>query len=1025
MKTLLNIGLSLLLILLSACGRQLVEFGDEDSVGGSAGIAGRSGGGRAGRGGNGGTSSAPTVTSTSPVDGDTSVPLGTSITASFSEPMAAGSITDASFTLLAGTTPVAGAVTYANGVATFTPGSDLADITAYTATLTTAATDLAGEALAADYAWSFTTGDLPGVTATSPANGGIDIPVNWAITATFSAMMDPATLSTSTFTVTAPGDVAVGGSVRYDVVGKVATFTPDDDLVASSLLEARITTGATDLAGRALAADYAWTFTTAGPPRVVSTVPDDAATEVANNAAITATFSEAMDAATITALTFKVTGPGTAPVLGAVLYDATTKVASFTPAADLLGATEFTATITTGAHDLAGNGLVTDYVWTFTSRDAPAVLATTPVDLATNVANGIVIDATFTEAMDTLSINAGTFLLTGPNATPVAGAVAYTVLGSHATFTPDDPLAPGVTFTAKITVGATDLLGTPLAAEVSWTFTTGTAPSVADNTPADNALDVSSHALITAEFSEAMDPASFITGFTVTGPTPTDIIAGQLAYDTNTDILTFTPNADLAANTTFTVTVTTDATDLSGTPLAADFAWSFTTGVPPDVSLTVPADNDVGVVTNVTLAATFTEAMDGTTIDDTTFTLTGPLLTDVITGAVNYDVLTRIATFDPQALLAENTTFTATITTGATDLAGNPLEDDFVWTFTTGGPPIVLRTNPDDGDINVALNKTVEATFSEAMDATTIDDTTFLLADGVNPVAGTVDYDLLTNIATFTPAANLDPNVVYTATITTGATSADLDPVQADFVWTFTTGTQVAQTVAQADVPLGAASNFVILASAGITNIPTSNITGDVGLTPDAASNITGFSLVGSTCPEITGELYVVDATGPACATIDPTLLTNAKAAALAAFNDANAAGRGSPAAISGDIGGLTLYPGLYLSGTTIEILAGETLFLDAQGDPNAVFIIRSANSITTEAGSDVVLTKGANAANVYWTAGSAITLGTTSIMKGTMIAGTATSLLTGATIEGRVLNQGPSAAAVSLDHAVMTLPTP
>ena len=96
---------------------------------------------------------------------------------------------------------------------------------------------------------------------------------------------------------------------------------------------------------------------------------------------------------------------------------------------------------------------------------------------------------------------------------------------------------------------------------------------------------------------------------------------------------------------------------------------------------------------------------------------------------------------------------------------------------------------------------------------------------------------------------------------------------------------------------------------------------------------------------------------------------------------------------ISGNINGLTLYPGLYESGSTIEISPGGFLYLDAQGDSNAVFIIRSANSITTSATSQVVLTKGARAANVYWTAGSTLTLGVDSIMKGTVIAGTAMTL--------------------------------
>jgi hypothetical protein len=98
---------------------------------------------------------------------------------------------------------------------------------------------------------------------------------------------------------------------------------------------------------------------------------------------------------------------------------------------------------------------------------------------------------------------------------------------------------------------------------------------------------------------------------------------------------------------------------------------------------------------------------------------------------------------------------------------------------------------------------------------------------------------------------------------------------------------------------------------------------------------------------------------------------------------------------------------------------------LDAQGDANAVFVIRSATSITTLGTSQIVLSGGAKASNVFWTAGSAITLGTGSIMKGSLLAGTAITLQTGANLEGRALNQGAAAAAITCDSCTITVPTP
>ena len=291
-----------------------------------------------------------------------------------------------------------------------------------------------------------------------------------------------------------------------------------------------------------------------------------------------------------------------------------------------------------------------------------------------------------------------------------------------------------------------------------------------------------------------------------------------------------------------------------------------------------------------------------------------------------------------------------------------------------------------------------------------------------SPVADGL-HDEVENIVTFLPTNNLLPSATYTVTITTDVTDLTGNPLMIDEVWSFMTGTNVAQIIPQLPLVLGASSNFVVLASAGISNIALSSLGGDVGLSPAGGASITGLASPAD-CPEVSGTVYVVDATGPACAMIDPDLLDDAKRDAALAYVNATAAVRGPPQLISGDLNGLTLYPGLYQSGTSIEISPGGLLYLDAQGDSNAVFIIRSATTITTAATSEVVLTKGAKASNVYWTAGSAVTLGTNSIMKGTMIAGTALSLLTARTWRPSA-QPGPSGHGHHPGTSTITLPTP
>jgi methionine-rich copper-binding protein CopC len=229
--------------------------------------------------------------------------------------------------------------------------------------------------------------------------------------------------------------------------------------------------------------------------------------------------------------------------------------------------------------------------------------------------------------------------------------------------------------------------------------------------------------------------------------------------------------------------------------MAANKVWAFTTiadTTPPTVSSTVPADLATNVAISTVVTATFSEAMDATTISGTTFTLKTTSGSVAVAGSVSYDAGTRKATFTPTSPLANNTNYTATVTTGVKDAAGNAMAANKVWTFTTIAdttPPIVSSTTPADNATGVAITAVVTATFSEAMDATTISGTTFTLktTSGSIPVAGSVAYDAGTKTATFTPTLALATNTVYTATITTGAKDAAGNALAANKVWAFTT----------------------------------------------------------------------------------------------------------------------------------------------------------------------------------------------------------------------------------------------
>lgn len=204
------------------------------------------------------------------------------------------------------------------------------------------------------------------------------------------------------------------------------------------------------------------------------------------------------------------------------------------------------------------------------------------------------------------------------------------------------------------------------------------APGVAPNTKT-----------ITAAFSKAMDPATLTgTSFTLACPAATPV-TGTVSYLADSKIATLALPAGLPSSTVCTATVTTAAKDSTGVAMASDHAWQFTTnatadGTAPTVASTNPADVATGVATNTAVKATFDEAMDPNTIKAANFTLTDGV--NPVAGNVSINPLLNIATFTPNANLAINTTYTATVISGVngvTDVAGNPLAIDKVWSFTT------------------------------------------------------------------------------------------------------------------------------------------------------------------------------------------------------------------------------------------------------------------------------------------------------------------------------------------------------
>ena len=215
-------------------------------------------------------------------------------------------------------------------------------------------------------------------------------------------------------------------------------------------------------------------------------------------------------------------------------------------------------------------------------------------------------------------------------------------------------------------------------------------------------------------------------------------------------------------------------------------------------------------------------------------------------------------------------------------------------------------------------------------------------------------------------------------------------------------------------VNLGAAGTFAILSQSGITNVPTSAIVGNVGTSP-----ITGAALL-LTCAEVSGKIYTVDAAGPLPCVVPYASYPLDSAVGDMGFAYDDAAGRVAPDFTelgAGEIGGLTLAPGLYKWGTGLLISTDVTL----SGGPNDVWIFQVAGTLNQANATRVTLAGGALPKNIFWAVAGAVTIGTTAHFEGVVLAKTMIAVNTGASVNGRLLAQ----TAVTLQMNAVTQPAP
>ena len=603
----------------------------------------------------------------------------------------------------------------------------------------------------------------------------------------------------------------------------------------------------------------------------------------------------------------------------------------------------------------------------------PLVVSTIPADKAIDVPLNQIVSATFNEKMNPATITQESFILS-QGTTTVAGTVSYTALS--AAFAPASPLTPFTLYTGRVKTLAKDLMNNSLQTDYVWTFTT--IPQVVlSSLPI--AGGTTSGAGTFAQGSAVTVTAIPNTGYGFTNWTENGVIVS-----TNSSYqLTMAGNKTLVANFSVQLTVALSSNPVAGGTTTGGGSFA------PGSSVTVTAIPNTGY--------SFVNWTEGTNIVSTNAIYTSPLNANrtlianfLMSSGFTLNVIAVNGTALKNPALASYSTgaivqLTATPSTG--------------YTFTGWSGDATGSLNPLSVTMNA--NKNITANFALTGSGFTL-----------NVVANNGSVLKNPNMVSYTSGASVvltaTANSGYTFTGWSGDATGSVSPltvimnsnknITANFI------ADILPPAGPLAINLGCAEPFGIIAGSTITSTGPSIINGNIALSP-------GSALIGFPPGTINGTQEIT---------------TPAAAAAMECLTSAFIEGQGrslNAISLPGQLGGLTLAPGLYVNSSTSGISgtgANGILTLDAQGNSNAVWIFQIGSTLTTDPATSIVLAGGAKAANIFWIVGTSATLGTTSVFYGSILADQAITLETGAVLNGRALAR---IAAVTLDASTITTP--
>ncbi len=626
----------------------------------------------------------------------------------------------------------------------------------------------------------------PQLTASSPVIGSTNVPVGIAITATFSEPMNPILLD-GNVTLTDSGVGTVLGTLALNAARTVLTFTPKIPLHAQKFHSLTVSRNALDDAGNQLGAGSgaSFYFTTGSsidstPPAVLSVAPQDGSTDTYANQILTVTFSEPVSPSGLTDR-FAVYADGDR-LTPSISVDSTGF--SVNLSGNWRTFAFMTLVVSKDVTDLAGNPLGSDFVSTFTGGSpvdgtAPRVLSMRPTTGSSDIPVDKDVVLVLSEPVRPGTVS-GSVFLAGPDGKLVTVAVSLSGGGSVIVIDPTSELTHDGLHTVYATPDLQDLAGNAFQ-NFTGTFRTvddpaALGPRVVAGHPPSGLADVALNGVVTARFSEPVNPAMVTAStFTVT-PSGLPALTGALGFEEGNTLVRFTPSANMTASRSHTLRILTGIQDVAGMPLRSQFVTSFTTGTAtdgtaPSVLSLSPANGDTGIGVNAIFSVRFSEPVN-------TVRATGATLRvstaggDIVPCSIFFEEGDSVVHVIPGELLLPSTLHTITVESNVSDLAGNLLGADVTASFTTSPTtgvkaPQVDYFTPQSNEATVPLNAALKALLSEPVSPVNVSAATVTLsASGLGVVAGSVTLSTDRRLVTFTPSAPLSPNRFHTFRLT-------------------------------------------------------------------------------------------------------------------------------------------------------------------------------------------------------------------------------------------------------------------